>query len=60
MILEYKFLELKIKDRNLLTEELNQLGLNGWDVIYYGEIPPDKFGKEWKITILLKRQKIVE
>ena len=55
---EYKTLDDKnINTKELLTEELNQLGSEGWEVVNYSETPPARFGGEWKFSVLLKRQK---
>lgn len=54
---EYKTIETKHTNKNLLTEELNELGSQGWEVVNYNETPPAKFGGEWKFNALLKRQK---
>jgi len=54
---EYKSIDLKTTDKNILTEQLNELGSEGWEVVHYGETQPPKFGGEWKFNVLLKRQK---
>jgi predicted type IV restriction endonuclease len=54
---EYKSIETKTPVKQILIEELNQLGSEGWDVVNYNEIAPDKFGGDWKFNVLLKRQK---
>ena len=54
---EYKTIESKYNNKNLLTEELNELGSQGWEVVNYNETPPAKFSGDWKFSVLLKRQK---
>ncbi|MFW6247331.1 MAG: DUF4177 domain-containing protein [bacterium] len=54
---EYKNIELKTPEKNLLTEQLNELGSQGWEVVNMNETQPPKFGGDWKFSILLKRQK---
>ena len=54
---EYKTIDLKTTEKNLLTEELNKLGSQGWEVVNYNETPPAKFADDWKFNVLLKRQK---
>lgn len=54
---QYKTINKKHRNKNLLTEELNELGSQGWEVVHYNETPPDYFGGEWNFSVLLKRQK---
>ena len=54
---EYKTIDLKLIEKTALTEQLNDLGSKGWEVISYIEKPPEKFGGEWRFSVLLKKQK---
>ena len=47
---EYKRVEVKYNNINDLTEKLNSLGQEGWEIIYYHE-------ESSKITLLLKKPK---
>ena len=47
---EYKRVEFKYKDINDLTERLNDIGKNEWEIIYYHEEPNH-------IKVLLKKPK---
>ena len=38
-----------------LEEKLNQEGSKGWEVIFYQEQKPEKFGDDFKSTVLYKR-----
>jgi len=40
-----------------LLAELNTLGADGWEIIYYEETKPEKFGKKFKSVVLFKRRK---
>jgi len=39
-----------------LTEKLNELGADGWEVIYYSETKPAKFGEKSKAVVLIKKK----
>ena len=54
---EYKTLDKKVANKDVLTEELNELGSQGWEVVNINETEPAKFGGIWKFSVLLKRQK---
>lgn len=54
---EYNRFELKHKTINELIEKLNKLGVDNWEVVYYEEKKPEKFGDNWITTILVKRNK---
>ena len=54
---EYKNIDIKSDKKEFITEQLNELGSQGWEVVNYNETPPIKFGGEWKFNVLLKRQK---
>lgn len=53
---EYNRLNVKIKIISELIEYMNNLGRNGWEIFYYNEIKPDKFGSPYKITLIVKRK----
>jgi len=40
-----------------LTEKLNELGADGWEVIYYSETKPAKFGEKSKAVVLIKKRR---
>lgn len=40
-----------------LVDELNKLGVDNWEIIYYTEEKPPKFGEKWVCTVLGKRLK---
>jgi len=54
---EYNRIEIKFQLFKELTDELNALGKDGWDVIYYNETKPAKFGDDWICVVLIKRKK---
>jgi len=54
---EYKRLVLEIFKLIDLSSELAKLGSDNWEIIYYDEQKPEKFGVPYKITILSKRLK---
>ena len=39
-----------------IEDKLNELGSEGWEVIYYHEERPKKFGDLYKSFILLKKE----
>jgi hypothetical protein len=39
-----------------LTQRLNELGADGWEVIYYSETKPPKFGEKYKVVVLIKKR----
>jgi len=40
-----------------ITKKLNEEGQNNWEIVYYSEIKPDKFGDDIKVKVLFKRLK---
>lgn len=40
-----------------ITKKLNEEGQNNWEIIYYNETKPEKFGDDIKINVLFKRLK---
>jgi len=39
-----------------LTEKLNELGANGWEIVYYNETKPPKFGEKYETVVLIKKR----
>lgn len=54
---EYNRFEIKHNNISELVNELNKLGAENWEIIYYVEKKPEKFGDHWISTILTKRLK---
>jgi hypothetical protein len=54
---EYNRFEFKLKGISELIDKLNRLGTDDWDIIYYREIKPPKFGEDWIIVVIVKRLK---
>lgn len=54
---EYKVTFIKYKMFQELTNELNKLGEDNWEVIHYEEEKPEKWGRDYEAKILLKRPK---
>ena len=54
---EYNRLDLSLHLIKDINEELNKLGEQDWEIVYYREDKPEKFGAPYKIKILLKRRK---
>jgi hypothetical protein len=54
---EYNRFEIKHSTINELIDELNKLGADNWEIIFYEEKKPEKFGDNWITTILVKRSK---
>jgi len=44
----------KIQD---ILDELNILGTNGWEIIWYEEKKPEKFGGNYECIVLFKKRK---
>ena len=40
-----------------LLDELNKLGADGWEIIYYQETKPAKFGDKYESIVLFKKEK---
>jgi len=38
-----------------LLDELNALGAKGWEIIYYQEKKPEKFGDNYEVIIIVKQ-----
>ena len=54
---KYKRVEYKLKFYGEVDTQLNMEGKNGWEVIYYNEQKPKKFGEDIILTVLYKRKK---
>jgi len=54
---EYNRFEFKFKIIKELIDELNKIGTENWEVIYYQETKPPKFGGDWITVIIVKRLK---
>lgn len=49
--------ELKFETGTDIVEKLNELGNNGWEVINYKEVKPEKFDGKYECTVIVKRLK---
>ena len=54
---EYKRVEHKFKSNLEIELELKKEGNDGWEIIYYDEVKPLKWGGDYLSTILYKRLK---
>jgi hypothetical protein len=54
---EYKRQDINLRLFSELIGILNKNGDDGWEIIYYTEEKPDKFGNEHVAKILFKRLK---
>jgi len=54
---EYKRVEYKFNIINDLEVQLNKEGEDGWEMSYYQETKPEKFGDPFKSIVLYKRLK---
>lgn len=54
---EYLRKEIGYKLISDINEELNILGADNWEIIYYQESPAEKFGGTMFVKLLLKRNK---
>jgi hypothetical protein len=53
---EYDRINVEFMIISELTEYMNRLGKNGWEIIHYNEEKPDKFGSSYKIILIVKRK----
>ena len=53
---EYDRLKIEFNLVRELTQELNELGQDGWEIIHYDETPPPKFGEKTKVVVLIKKR----
>lgn len=56
MAVEYMNLEKKLPNKNILIQELNLLGKDGWMVVNITETAPPKYGEDWKFSVLLSKE----
>ncbi len=56
---EYKRTDIKFRQFSDLIEKLNIEGENGWEIIYYDEEKPEKYGNEFYAKILFKKLKSI-
>jgi len=54
---EYLTLDKKFENKELITEDLNILGSQGWELISVVQTPPEKWGGEWTVSGTFKRPK---
>ena len=54
---EYKRINIKFVVYRELVDELNENGSDGWEVIFYEEKKPEKFGDKYNAKILFKKLK---
>lgn len=54
---EYKREKYLIDTLNELDKILINEGLNNWEIVYYNEKKPEKFGNKMEIIIVFKRLK---
>lgn len=53
---EYDRIEFEAKLFSEIINNMNNLGLEGWEIIYYNEKKPEKFGLPYNIIIIAKRK----
>ena len=56
-IWEYDRVVIDFKATVEIKPELNVLGAQGWEIIYYDETSPKKFGDKGRCVVLIKRMK---
>jgi hypothetical protein len=54
---QYDRIEIKHGNIRELIDKLNELGNDNWEIIYYNETKPPKFGDDWITIIIVKRLK---
>ena len=54
---EYKRMDIKFNHFYELIQEMNKEGIENWEVSYYHELTPEKFGEQFVAKILFKRIK---
>ena len=55
---EYKRKDYKFSLYHELIEALNIEGNDNWEVVFYSEERPEKFGREFQARVLFKRLKL--
>jgi len=54
---EYDRRTINFKSAQALLEGLNALGASGWEIIWYKETKPKRFGDEFESIVLIKKMK---
>ena len=54
---EYDRIKFEFKTVQELLDELNKYGADGWEIIYYEEQKPKKFGENFESIVLFKKEK---
>jgi hypothetical protein len=54
---EYKRIQFTLIQINEISTELERIGKEDWEIIYYQENKPIKHNDLWHIVMLLKRKK---
>ena len=52
---EYKRIKYEFRLSSDLEDELNKEGKDGWEIVYYQETKPLKFGEKIKTIVLFKK-----
>jgi len=52
---EYNRIKIEFSKIQDLVNELNILGADGWEIIYYQETKPKKFGDNYEVIVIVKR-----
>lgn len=53
----YKRVEYKFRVTSEIDTQLNKEGDDGWEIVYYHETKPEKFGGEYSSIVLFKQIK---
>ena len=59
MFMKYEYDRIKIEfvKTNELLDEVDKRGADGWEIIWYDETKPKKFGGKTESIVLFKREK---
>jgi hypothetical protein len=57
---EYERKDYKFRWYSELINKLNEMGKEGWEVIYYQEELPEKYANEFSSKVLFKRLKPIQ
>lgn len=52
---EYDRIEFEAQIISEIINNMNKLGKDGWDIIYYEEKKPERFGLAYNIILIVKR-----
>ena len=55
---EYDRISFEAKTILQIVDNLNKLGAENWEIIYYDEKKPEKYGLPYNVILLVKRLKI--